>query len=133
MRIYRLGRRVTSKSTLFKTNTAEKLLFKEIFVKMEFTTSEDGSNITYIQYINPNDAEGEPINFIIPNNTIFKQEQNEGEEIFEETLEEYEGDTETMDVEVLESVVNIGKKFVPVKTEEVTKQLVQISDSNKAT
>ena len=34
----------------------------------EYTAEDGGQNITYIQYINPNDADGEHINFIIPHN-----------------------------------------------------------------
>ena len=100
----------------------------------EFTTT-DGQNIThYIQFIHPNDGESEQINFIIPNSHhLFKQE-NDGE-ILEETLEEYIDVAEDNGVEVLESVVNIGKKEIKqeiiVKTESLTKELVQISDSDK--
>lgn len=97
--------------------------------------SADGQNITYIQYIHPNDGESEQINFIIPNSHILKQEENDPE-ILEETYEEYIDMVEDngMGVEVLESVVNIGKKGgYQVKTETLTKELVQISDSNKVT
>ena len=99
----------------------------------DYTTT-DGQNITYIQYIHPNDGESEQINFIIPSNShILKQEESE---ILEETYEEYidvAEDNNGMGVEVLESVVNIGKKGFSVKTESLTKELVQISDSNKVT
>lgn len=100
----------------------------------EYTTP-DGQNITYIQYIHPNDGQAEQINFIIPNNHILKQEQNDPE-ILEETFEEYidmSEDNNIMAVEVLESVVNIGKKGFQVKEESLTRELVQISDSNKVT
>jgi len=100
----------------------------------DFTTT-DGQNITYIQYIHPNGGETEQINFIIPSNShILKQEDDS--EILEETYEEYidvAEDNNGMGVEVLESVVNIGKKGFPIKTESLTKELVQISDSNKVT
>ena len=85
----------------------------------------DDQNITYIQYIQHNEGEADQINFqIIPNHAIFKPEESA---LCEDML------SEDNTCEVLESVVNIGKKATPIKREEtVEKKLVQITDANKA-
>jgi hypothetical protein len=87
----------------------------------------DEQNITYIQYIHQNDGDTEHVNFqIIPNPTIFKQEEIVEENLCDELVES------GMDtIEVLESVVNIGKRPYTVKAEGVEKKLVQISDAGK--
>lgn len=99
----------------------------------EAFASADGQNITYIQYIHPQDGEAEQINLIIPNH-IFKQDSNifKQESICEETLEEYIDVAEDNTIEVLESVVNIGRKSSVAKLDTgVTKELIQISDASK--
>jgi hypothetical protein len=89
----------------------------------EAFTATDEQNITYIQYIHQD--EGNQLNFqIIPNHEIFKQDEICEETLCEELIETDDNNT----TEVLESVVNIGKKTA-VKKENVSKKLVQISGS----
>lgn len=91
-------------------------------------TAMEGDNVAYIQCIQ-SEGDGEPINVLIPNNyiTIRQNGRNNGGGVKEEYLEEsYIGEN----VEVLESVVNIGKKH-KLKHEPVVKELVQITNDGK--
>ena len=81
-------------------------------------SSENGENITFIQYIQP-ESEGEQINVIIPNNYHLG-------DMKEEYLEEFHVVSD-QNVEVLESVVTINKK---PKLNKVEKELVQISSES---
>lgn len=87
-------------------------------------TSENGENITFIQYIQP-ESEGEQINVIIPNNYLGGMK----EEYLDEEFERVEVVSD-QNVEILESVVTINKKQ-KLKVEPVIKELVQISDNGK--
>jgi hypothetical protein len=84
-----------------------------------FTTTDDQNNITYIQYIQPSDQD----EIICIQNNFLKQDC----ELIDMSEVNNEG---TVELEILESVVNIGKKQSTTKIENV-KKLVQISDSGK--
>lgn len=83
-----------------------------------YTSSDGDNNITYIQYIQPDN-----INVLIPNEfiTTMKEEYLEHED-------DESSYSNTREIEVLESVINMGVKH-KIKMETHRKELVEISES----